>query len=365
MVNSATRAVAVAAAAGVVALAPFPATSIDRWYSGGFFPFVQPTVTAALNAVPLALFDVALLGTVVYAGRLAAAVVRARRGTRLRQAGQSAFAAIVLLAVVYLWFALLWGLNYRRTPLEARFVRTAARAQPAGVASLGSRAVAQLNELHDNAHAEGWTQDEWRDTRLRSAFADTLRALGHGAAAEPGRLKQSVVGPYFRWTGVDGMVSPFTLEVLANPDLLPFERPFVAAHEWSHLAGYADEAEASFVGWVTCVRADVPSQYSGWLFLLWQVRAEVPATEREALDTALDAGPRQDMAAVAARLRRGASPRLRRASWAAYDQYLRANRVDEGVRSYSRVLELLATARFNDDWVPELRAQGSTPKAQE
>ena len=168
MAKNATRAVALAAAAGVVALAPFPATAIDRWYSGGFFPFVQPTVTAALNAVPLAFFDVALVGMVVYAGWLAAVVVRARRGTRLRQAGQSALAAIVLCAAVYLWFALLWGLNYRRTPLEARFVRTAARARPAGVASLGTRAVARLNELHDTAHAEGWTRDEWRDTRLRS-----------------------------------------------------------------------------------------------------------------------------------------------------------------------------------------------------
>ena len=34
------------------------------------------------------------------------------------------------------------------------------------------------------------------------------------------------------------------------PDLLPFERPFVLAHEWAHLAGHADEAEASAVaGW--------------------------------------------------------------------------------------------------------------------
>lgn len=357
MRTSATRAVALAAAAAVVALVPISATVIDRWYSGWFFPFVQPTVTATLNAVPLALFDLALIGSVVYAVWLAAAVARARPGTRLRRAGQSALAATVLCSAVYLWFALLWGLNYRRTPLEARFVRTGARAQSSAVTSLGTRAVVQLNELHDKAHAEGWRQDEWRDTRLRSAFADTLRALDHGAAVEPGRLKQSVVGPYFRWTGVDGMVSPFTLEVLANPDLLPFERPFVAAHEWSHLAGYADEAEASFVGWVTCVRAGVSAQYSGWLFLAWQVRAEVAAPERAALDKALDAGPRQDMAAVAERLRRGTSPRLRRVSWAAYDQYLKANRVDEGVRSYSRVLELLATARFSEDWVPEVRGR--------
>lgn len=356
MVTGATRAVALTAAAGVVALAPIPAAAIDRWYSGWIFPLVQPTLTSALNALPVALFDLALVASVAYAGWLAAVVVRARKGTRARRAAQSALAAIVLCAAVYLWFAVLWGLNYRRTPLEARFVRTAPRAQPSAVAALGARAVAQLNALHGRARADGWTQEEWRDAGLREAFADTLRALAHGSVVEPGRLKQSLIGPYFRWTGVDGMVSPFTLEVLANPDLLPFERPFVAAHEWSHLAGYADEAEASFVGWVTCVRAGVPAQYSGWLFLLWQVRADVAPTEREGLDKSLDTGPREDMAAIAARVRRGASPQLRRVSWAAYDQYLKANRVDEGMRSYSRVLELLATTRFNDEWLPAIKA---------
>ncbi|HEY6507774.1 MAG TPA: DUF3810 family protein [Vicinamibacterales bacterium] len=364
MAKSATRAVALAAVAGVVALAPVPATAIDRWYSGWFFPTVQPVVTAALNVVPLAIFDAVLVASVMYVVWLLTMVARARPGTRVRRLGQSAVSALALCAVVYLWFAVLWGLNYRRTPLEARFVRTTAQAQSTAVTSLGTRAVARVNALHTRAHAEGWTQEEWQDAGLRSAFADTLQAIGHGPAVEPGRLKQSVIGPYFRWTGVDGMVSPFTLEVLANPDLLPFERPFIAAHEWSHLAGYADEAEASFVGWVTCVRAGIAAQYSGWLFLLWQVRGEVPAAERQAIDMALDAGPRADMAAVVARLRRGASPQLRRVSWAAYDQYLKANRVDEGVRSYSRVLELLATARFDDDWVPEIKAQSRRQKAE-
>ena len=87
------------------------------------------------------------------------------------------------------------------------------------------------------------------------------------------------------------MVNPFGLEVLANPDLLPFERPFVAAHEWSHLAGYADESEANFVGWLACIRADVPTQYSGWLYLFWQVNGEVGTAGRARLAAALAPGP--------------------------------------------------------------------------
>ena len=105
----------------------------------------------------------------------------------------------------------------------------------------------------------------------------TLRHLSNGPPALPGRLKHSVIGPYFRWASVDGMIDPFALEVLANPDLLPVETPFVAAHEWAHLGGYADESEASFVGWLTCLRAGEAAQYSAWLFLYWEISSVVPA----------------------------------------------------------------------------------------
>jgi hypothetical protein len=97
-----------------------------------------------------------------------------------------------------------------------------------------------MNRLYTQAHEQVVVGAEWRDSALRNAFADVQHALASAADAQPGRLKRSLLGPYFRWAGVDGMVNPFGLEVIANPDLLPFERPFVAAHEWSHLAGYAD-----------------------------------------------------------------------------------------------------------------------------
>jgi len=87
--------------------------------------------------------------------------------------------------------------------------------------------------------------------------------LSDARQVEPGRLKHSLLGPYFRWTGVDGMVNPFGLEVIANPDLLPFERPMTIAHEWGHLAGLANEGEANLAGWLTCMRGSIADQYSG------------------------------------------------------------------------------------------------------
>ena len=46
---------------------------------------------------------------------------------------------------------------------------------------------------------------------------------------------------------------------------VPIERPFVVAHEWAHLAGYADESEANFVAWLTGLMGTKQLQDSGWL----------------------------------------------------------------------------------------------------
>jgi hypothetical protein len=265
----------------------------------------------------------------------------------------------VAAAAAYLLFLALWGLNYRRVPMDERLSITPESPSRAAVVELGGMAAARLNALHDEAHRLGWQEQPLTDSAMQHAFNEIQHALSDAPPAAPGRLKHSMLGPYFRWTSVDGMINPFGLEVLVNPDLLPFERPFVAAHEWAHLAGYADESEASFVGWLTCLRANVGAQYSGWLALYWQVSGEVGQSDRDAIAEALEAGPRRDLDAVVARVRRGEQPWLRDAGWRMYDQYLKANRVEQGVRSYGAVLTLILRARFGDDWMPIRREAGA------
>jgi Protein of unknown function (DUF3810) len=343
-------------AAAVFALAPIPASWVEFWYSTGAYPRIERVLTPFSNLFPFAILDVLLLiviPTVVI--RITRAVRESRRARGLRPLGRTVFRLLATAAALYVAFLALWGLNYRRVRMAERLVldRTAPTSEQ--VVRLGLTAVSEMNRLYTQAHEQRVVGAEWRDSALRNAFADVQHALASAADAQPGRLKRSLLGPYFRWAGVDGMVNPFGLEVIANPDLLPFERPFVAAHEWSHLAGYADEAEANFVGWLTCVRASGSHQYSGWFYLYWQISGEVNAEERGRLNAALADGPRRDVNAVIARLRRGQIPVLQRASWQVYDKYLKANRVEAGVRSYGEVVTLLLRARFAPEWVPVRR----------
>ena len=347
-------------AAVAAGLAPVSSGTVERLFSTRIYPSIQRSLTPLTNAVPFAVFDLLTLGAAaLLIVALWRGIARARGARSVRPLLPTLRHVAVAAAVVYLAFLGLWGFNYRRIPMTERLVLDRAAPGADAVVALGLDAVGRLNALHAEAHRVGWQAPPWDDRALRAAFEEVQRRLSDAPPAVPGRLKSSVYGQYFRWTSVDGMVNPFALEVLGNPDLLPFERPMVAAHEWAHLAGYANEAEASFVGWLTCVRAGVASQYSGWLNLYWEVGSELSAENRTRLWEALAEGPRGDVEAMIERVRRGQLPRLRAASWRVYDQYLRANRVEEGIRSYGEVITLVLRARFEDGWTPVRRGAPS------
>ena len=143
------------------------------------------------------------------------------------------------------------------------------------------------------------------------------------------------------------MLNPFGLETIVLPDLLPFERPFVLAHEWGHLSGHADEAEASAVGWLACMKAGPAPAYSASLFLLMETAGAMPADRREKAMARVDAGVRADLDAIALRMQQQ-KPAVQRTASRVYDEYLRANRVADGTASYARALTLILAPPFID-----------------
>ena len=335
----------VVVAAVLLAVAPLPAAWIEELYSRGLYLAIQNALTPLTGAAPVALFDLLLAGACGgVAWRWWASIRRAGRGGRLRAALGAGWDTAVLLAAVYLVFLLAWGFNYRREPLGAALGFDAARVTPRAVAALAGESVERLNALHAPAHRASWSSLDGMPDRLGAAFERVQRQLGITPAAAAGPPKRTLLAPYFRRAGIDGMVSPFSLEILVNGAVLPFERPYVVAHEWAHLAGYADESEASFVGWLTCLAGDDASRYSAWLYLAPQLVRHLGEEERNRVWGALEPGPADDLRAVAARTSE-AVPIVRRNASRVYDQYLRANRVESGVASYGKVVDLVLGTR--------------------
>ena len=338
------------------AILPLPSRLVEAWYSRRLYPAIQGAVTPLSNAVPVALLDIATLVLLVV---LASVFWRRMRATGiLRAIISSALSLVTLTAVLFLLFLALWGLNYRRVPLDEKLEYDRSRVTREAAIRLGEHAVREVNTLHDEAyesHAAGlWPSAGAEGRGLDTAFASAQRMLGSERLAVPGVPKRSLLERYFRAAAIDGMTDPFFLEIILNPDTLPFERPFVLAHEWAHLAGYANEAEANFVAWLACSHGDATARYSGWLAVFEHVAASLPKADRTTLTSQLAAGPRRDREDAAARYAR-ASPMVRTAARDVYDTYLRANRVTEGVASYTAVVRLMLGAGLEDGRSPRLR----------
>jgi hypothetical protein len=268
----------------------------------------------------------------------------------MRSVAKTMVTVVTLAAAGYLTFLALWGLNYRRVPLEAKLEFDRASITQPAARRLGEMAVQRVNAIYA---ARRGTSDE---PTLEAAFAAGQRLLGTDRLAVPGIGKRSLLGLYFRRAAIDGMTDPWFLEIIVNPDVLEFERPFIVAHEWAHLAGYAHEAEANFVAWLVCTQGNALAQYSGWLATYSQVWGELPRSDRAAIAAMLGPGPRQDLRAMVERYERSV-PAVRDAARDVYDGYLRANRVHEGIASYSGVVRLMLGAGVADGRPVKLTAR--------
>jgi hypothetical protein len=321
---------------------PVPAAMVDRYYSRDAYPIIQGAVTTVSNALPIAVLDLLLLALVLLFVRWAVRGVRVARVHGARIAVWDVFRRVVRTAsIVAILFLLMWGLNYRRTPLEVSLNLTA---PPPSADELQS-AILETNALAGRirpslapSQASGY-DDVVR--RLPEPFRAALRQLNRPSLRVPGRPKYSLVlTPYFTAAGIDGMIDPLALESVVHPDLLPVERPFVLAHEWAHLAGAADEAEASAIGWLACMKGDPPLAYSGSLYLIGEAGSSLPHDRWRAVAGRLDPAVQRDLEAIARRVARE-QPTVQRTAARVYDTYLKANRVGDGVASYSRALTLI------------------------
>ena len=314
--------------------------TVEDVYARRAYPVIQANLTTLSNRSPVALIDIGLV--LVIAVVIAIWVVSIKRAKRrLRGIGHALISTLATAAIVYLWFLTTWGLNYARPSLESRLPYDASRVTPQAVRALAEHAIAQANRTHAAAHAAGFPAIDAMPQPLINAMHEVERELGRPRTTVMAKPRYSILSPFFRASSVSGMCDPFFLETLLNPDLTGPERPIVLAHEWAHLSGYAPEDDASFVGLLAALRAGPAAEYSAWLELAFTAVSQLqPVTQKLVLEH-LAEGARRDQRAIYDRVMGARVAFVDRAAWASYDQMLRSQGVEEGVQSYSRVIELV------------------------
>ncbi len=326
---------AVIAAAVIALAAPVRASWVERVYSSGFYPLIQPPLTRLSNLVPFALDDVVLVwtGVALFVWLVRAVQGPRREGLAFLRRTATLFAAILLLSIVT------FGANFRRQPLRETTAFDPARVNAAAVNTLARLTVRVLNETYAQLPTE-WPDD----ATVRATLAPLLRdAARVGAAWRPelARPKRSILDPWMRRIGMNGYFLPLFHEVAMNSALLPFERPYVLAHEWGHSLGRANESEAAYFGWLACEKGPAWARYSAWMRVLDYVMSEVSRDQRRALYAELAEGPRRDLEARSRRILAQYRPAMRRLNEAVTTRAAQVASVSAEQRDYGLLVQLM------------------------
>lgn len=160
-----------------------------------------------------------------------------------------------ILFFVFHWF---WGFNYYRQPLTE---------------TLGAKDI-QLNELKSLADSLLLNAQTYREANPEDAEGNFTFDTYSFSEVSPQRIiteveidipyktlpnwsykKASLFSSMMRYWGITGYFNPFTNEAQYINGVPTHELPFTLAHEQAHQAGYAPEAEASFIGYLTCIQS--------------------------------------------------------------------------------------------------------------
>lgn len=325
---------------------PIASEHIEAFYTRGLYRLIVAAITPVTGAVSFSIILVMLVvAPVVFLALWAGNWIYRRRVRGMPHWRGLLWGfkwMLVIIPVLWLWFLLFWGIGYQRTPIETRIDLDDGTVTEEELMRIERGLLAIIERDQP-------TQDSDRDVdRAVAEVAYAMReVIGKWEGRPiriPSRVKATPPG-LLLMNGTSGICVPFTLEPHVDGGLPDAAFVAVAAHELGHIAGVCDEGETNLVGYIAGLRAD--DAFARYAVALGVYRSVAnqrgPEAYREALDR-LPEQARQDIQRA-----REASARYRiewfqKLSWRAYNRYLVAQGVREGVQSYGRGAQLLARA---------------------
>lgn len=147
---------------------------------------------------------------------------------------------------------------------------------------------------------------------------------------------------------VSGIYIPFFGEGYTAGKLTAVEKPFTLAHEMAHGLGFADEGSANFLAYLACESSENHMiQYSGRLAYWSYIAGEMAALSKEEyieIFQRMTPGMIADLKQISENWRQYRGT-LAKIGEKVNERYLKSQGVKEGLRSYNRMVVLVAAWR--------------------
>jgi Protein of unknown function (DUF3810) len=310
-----------------------------RWYEWSSLAFRQVT-----GIVPFSIGDVIytawIIGGIFYLLNLCYKVIR----LRWEQVGLQLLRGIHFLLAVYLAFIVLWGYNYERNSLTIDTGLVTGTYNTQQLYQLSDTLLHLVNQ--EKANTGDTTGVMKADTSGLPVFKRAIQAYDAAAKTWPAlryrapSVKRTMYGHWLNYIGITGYLNPFTNEAQVNTTTPAILQPYITCHEIAHQLGYAPEEEANFVGYLAAT--SIPDSHfryaANFDMFLYSVRqlGQRDTTLAKSIWSRVVPGVKADHKAIID-FYEPYTGKVDEYSAILYDRYLKANKQDKGIRSYSEV----------------------------
>jgi hypothetical protein len=321
---------------------------VERNYSRQAYPLISRLQRLLFGWIPISIGDLfyAFLGIIVLykTFQFIRALFKKRVNRSFFLAGLQQIIFFILF--VYVFFNLLWGLNYNRRGIADQL---GLRVEKYQLADLDTLTTVLQQRLNYYARFVTQTQRDSlrKKSRLFSTAVDCYRnveGLYPWLRYQSPSVKPSIYSYLGNYLGFQGYYNPFSGEAQVNTTVPHFIEPFVTTHEIAHQLGYAKENEANFVGYLACHQStSYAFRYSVYYDMYHYALIEIAVSDTtlaRSFQKNLDPQVIRDQIEFRNFYRRYRNPVESIVMWG-YSQYLKANNQPEGKRSYNEVVRWL------------------------
>jgi len=317
---------------------------VEISYSNGWYPIVSQIERVIFGIFPFSVGDLLYAVVLIYLVYSCIATFRNRKfswkTTLLKVTNH--------LSVLFFLFHVLWAFNYYRMPLFEKMNLSKAYSE-SDLIQFTEKLIDKTNAVHLSSTKNKlkriqptWTQQEVFE-KVQNGYQNLSSEYPYFTYSYPSQ-KTSLFSKPLTYMGFSGYLNPFTNEMQVNSLLPKSSAPMVVCHEMAHQMGYASESECNFIGFLASTKnKDASIQYSGYATALrycFALIAQKDEAKFVQLKRTLHPGIILDFRHNE-HFWKSYDTFIEKGFHAFYDQYLKMNQQEEGMKSYSKFVDLM------------------------
>ncbi len=322
---------------------------VENYYSNGIYPYISSVFRSVIGWIPFSFGDVFYFLLGVF---LIISVYKCFKGG-LKELKNNFFKLGALVSVLYFLFHFLWGINYHRDSLYNSLQLEQEEYTLDDLVYLSQDLLQKTKKVHlqitDNDTIKVAINSSKEDifNQVQSGYNNLDKILPRFNYQNKS-LKKSLFSLPLTYIGFSGYFNPFSGEAQVDYLVPKPSLPMITSHEVAHQLGYASESEANFIGFLAATQSDqLYYKYSAYLTALRYAVGATYGKDSIVGRQLIDSIPKGIIKNIkeSQEFWRSYQNKAEPFFKLFYDNYLKANQQQDGIKGYSNMVGLLVAYR--------------------